>query len=712
MRRFRLCDPTTCRALAFLAVICCSLPAAPLTAQPLTDFHLQWVWTVSGSGIGVGGLEIVDLFGDGHAEILATSSASSEGGYWYTQQHDGSELRQTFSSLPREDGLVGVAAARESGVSRIVVVGRRTVSLYDGASKRELATFPTISNLNLAVAAGDLDGNGILDAVVCDDSNLYIYELLTGSVRIRYGFGCRDVAVGQTDGDPQLELALAGNPSGGFVLDGSSLDVEWADLRGFGEHVDLADFDGDGRDEVAAAPTYTAGLRILDPESGMQLFETQGVSVDALAGANLDAEPGAELVWIDSGSGSVHVLDGATAQELRQIPNPTDGATRVALGDTDQDGVLDIVWGSAAMTADGVHLFVARGDSLAITARSLDWGGHCGAAAVGDFLGDGSRELAGASRTSDYSGGGIGFVLDLSSGRLRRSAPQDFPGGGWTQAQGFAAAQIDSDAQLEYCLIGGEFLGCFDGASFAEQWRLQLPRTPLAVVASELDGDLAAEVVVATNGRFIHVFEGESGWQKWRSPELDVDYPGFDRITTLDLGNTYRAVIAGSSWCDGGLTTFAGDTGALSAGPWATSLRSLTVGPGPNPPQPLFLGRENGSVLLFDPLLGTEGSAIALFPRAVDAFAFADFDRDGTLDVAALLPQRLEIQDGETGQTMWTSPYLGALNDIKGPLLVGDFDSDSVPELLVGTYYGFALFEGPLFSVFTDGFESGDTSNW
>lgn len=712
MRRISPRDLTIRRALAVLAVLWCSLPAAPLTAQPLTNFHLQWVWTVGGSGIGGGGLEIVDLFGDGNAEILATSSASSEGGYWYTLQHDGSELQQTYSSLPREDGLVGVAAANEAGVPRIVVAGRRTVSLYDGASKRELATFPTISNLNLAVAAGDLDGNGILDAVVCDDSNLYIYELLTGSVRIRYGFGCRDIAVGQTDGDPQLELALAGNPSGGFVLDGSSLDVEWADLRGFGENVDLADFDGDGRDEVAAAPTYTSGLRVLDPETGMQLWETQAVSVDALAGANLDAEPGAELVWIDQGSGSVHVLDGATAQELRQIQNPTDGATRIALGDTDQDGILDIAWGSAAMTGDGMHLFVARGDSLAVTARSLDWGGHCGAAAVGDFLGDGSRELAGASRSSDYFGGGIGFVLDLSSGRLRRSAPQDFPGGGWTQVQGFTAAQLDGDAQLEYCLIGGESLGCFDGASFAEQWRLQLPRIPRVVIARELDGEGAEEVLVATDGRYIHAFEGESGGQKWRSPELDVVYPGFDRIATLDLGGTYPAVVAGSAWGDAGLTTYAADSGAVSAGPWDTSLRSFAPSPDLGPPQSLVLGREDGAVLLFEPLSGTEGAVLATFPETVEDFAFADFDRDGTLDVAALLPQRLEIQDGETGQTMWTSPYLGALNDIKGPLLVGDLDGDSVPELLIGTYYGFALFEGPLFSVFTDGFESGDTSNW
>ncbi len=684
----------------------------PVAAQSLTDFHLQWVWTVGGGLIGGGGLEIVDLGGAGRPEILATASLSSEGGYWYTLQHDGSELLQTASSLPREDGLVGVAAASEAGVPRIVVVGRRTVSLYDGASKRELATFPTISILNLAVAAGDLDGNGILDAVICDESNLYVYELLTGSARIRYGFGCRDVALGQTDGDLQLEIALAGNTAGGFVLDGWSLDVEWADLRGFGEHVDLADFDGDGRDEVAAAPTYTAGLRVLDPESGTQLWETPGVAVDALAGANLDGEPGAELVWIDSQAGSVHVLDGATAQEIRQIPNPTRGATALAIGDTDQDGVLDIAWGSAEMAADGLHLFVASSDSLAVTARSLDWSGHCAAAAIGDFLGDGSRELAGASRSSDYFGGGIAFVLDLANGRLRRSAAQDFPGSGWTEVQGFAAAQLDGDAQLEYCLIGGESLGCFDGASFAEQWRLLLPRTPRAVMAGDLDGDVAAEVLVATDGRHVHALEGESGWQKWRSPELDVVYPGFDRIATLDLGNAHPSVVAGSSWGDGGLTTFAGDTGALSAGPWATSLRSMSSGPDPVPPQSLVLGREDGTVLPFEPLSGTEGSAISVFPEAVEALAFTDFDRDGTLDLAALMPQRLEIRNGATGLTMWTSPYLGELNDPKGPLLVGDFDGDSVPELLVGTYYGFALFEGPLFALFADGFESGDTSNW
>ena len=45
-------------------------------------------------------------------------------------------------------------------------------------------------------------------------------------------------------------------------------------------------------------------------------------------------------------------------------------------------------------------------------------------------------------------------------------------------------------------------------------------------------------------------------------------------------------------------------------------------------------------------------------------------------------------------------------------LRLGDFDRNTVPEIIVNFDIGVAVFEGPLFPVFADGFESGDTSAW
>ena len=46
---------------------------APLAAQVLTDFHLQWVWSQGGELLGRAGFEVVDLAGDGRSELLTTA---------------------------------------------------------------------------------------------------------------------------------------------------------------------------------------------------------------------------------------------------------------------------------------------------------------------------------------------------------------------------------------------------------------------------------------------------------------------------------------------------------------------------------------------------------------------------------------------------------------------------------------------------------------
>jgi hypothetical protein len=133
--------------------------------------------------------------------------------------------------------------------------------------------------------------------------------------------------------------------------------------------------------------------------------------------------------------------------------------------------------------------------------------------------------------------------------------------------------------------------------------------------------------------------------------------------------------------------------------------------PAGSPPEQLLVGRSNGDIVPFDPRPGLRPS-VASFPGPVLAFGFADFNRDGTLDVAALLEDHFEVNDGETGLAFYVSPYLGGTANWADSFQVGDFDGNSVAEILVATGVGVALFEAPLFALFADSFESGDTSNW
>ncbi len=699
-----------CRLLATFAVLLAAAPSAALPVE--SELRLDWVWSVGGDWVGAAGLELIDLDGDGQDEILASANSSQAGGYWYELRREGDGLVQTWSSLPREDGLIDLAVVHDGAELRVVAVGASTITVYDARTKSQLALFPTLSANNQAAAVGDVDDDGTLDAVVCADTDLYVYELLTGSARVKPGFGCRDLAIGQTDGDPQREIAVAARSGGGFVLDGSTLEIDWADVRGFGEHLCLGDLDGDGHDELVAQGDTLSGLRAQDPESGALLWESGEGRVSALLAAELDGQPGEELLWSDqNGWDGLHVAAGMTGLELHSIALAGWGPVAIAVGDTDGDGVREVAWGTGGES----RLFVAPHTADAFELRTEDWSGPFHGVAAGDFSGTGSREIATASEGSDwYYGGGVALVLAADTGRLLRSAPQEAPTLFGRTVWDFAAAQLDTDAALELCLAGGTTLACFDGATFAQQWRLQLQNDVAALRFGELDGDASPELLVGSWGAFVHAFEGDSGWLKWRTPDLGLSGLFFDRLRVADLaGDSQPEVLAGTTRSDAGrLATFSAATGALVAGPWELSLSALETLPANGPAPSVLLGHYDGTIATVDPFTGTGGSAITTLPDAVLAFGFADFDRDGTLDIAVRLEDRFAIVDGETGLTLYTSPYLGHSYDDAESFLVGDLDSDPALEVLVATEFGLAMFEAPLLTLFADGFESGDTTHW
>jgi len=679
-----------------------------------TEFHLAWAWSVTGDGIGIKGLEVVDLDGDGRSEILVATEPGSDDGYWYILEHQKGALVQTFSALPRADGLMGLATGAEAGGIRVVVAGRSSLTVYDGATLRELATFPTPYAFDKVLAVGDVEADGILDAVLCDAADLYVYELLLGTVRTKLGFGCSDLALGQTDSDPQLEIAIAGNPAGGFVLDGASLDVDWAVPSGFGSRLCLGNFDADERDEVASLVTG-GGIRVQDPETGDAIWEAPALDAFVLAAANLDSEAGSELVWSAVQWGPIHILDGATPAELGIVESPESVVMKIAAGDTDSDGLPNLLWATGYLSSAPDYLWVARSDTWAIETRTDDWRGPFIGIGVGDFEGGGSLEVATAApqRESGYAGGAP-LILSFATGRLKRAAPPEWGGQTPNYLHGLTSAQLDTDAQLEFCLYSGYGVGCFDGRDFSEQWWADLGGSNDALAIAELDGAGFPEILVANGQALIYAFEGESGWFKWRNPPVTPWYPGIYRLSFINVvGDSREEVLATTAFGpESRIWAFDAETGLVVAGPWTTDVLSLAPAPSPSAPSQLLLGRSNGEILPFDMTTGTAGAAIVTFPNAVLAFGFADFDRDGGVDVAALLADHFEVEDGESGLTLYVGPHLGSFGVHAESFRVGDFDGNTVPEILIGTDSGVALFRAPLYVVFVDGFESGDTSNW
>lgn len=693
-------------------------------ADELEDFHRKWAWSVSGEEIGYAGLEIADLDGDGTAEILATADASpyASRGYWYQLVDEGG-LVQTWSSLPVEQGLRALRLGGSGEERRIVVATSNSVEVYDALTKARLSTFSTQSTDVRALAVADLDGDSTLEAVVCDSKNLYVHDLSSGTAEaVRYGFGCTEIVVGQTDVDAPREIAIAGNTTGGFVLDGVTLAVDWGDVRGFGNRLRLADLDGDGRDDVISTIENWEGIRAQDPDTGLTLWEDPLQEVVAIQVADVDPTPGPEVLWGEGQWGDIHVLRGSTGTQLWSILNPNHGVTAIGTGDIDGDGVVEILWGAGHTTSGADNLYVAGSDTRVVETQTDDLRGPLAGFAVADVDGEGTLELATASRASDsWYGPGVIFELSYDQGRVVRTAPQVWPGSFGLEIPRLVAVQLDADAAFELCVVGGTYdfgsAGCYDGESFAEEWRLDLPRAATTLAFGELDEDPIPEILVGADGGYVYAFEGETGWLKWRTPDPQGPQNGFNRVLVTDLnGDELPEVIAGFGYqasYDGELTTFAAVDGARLAGPWTEPLTSMALRPlVPGPGNQLLLGNTDGSIVPIDPLTGNTGPPLALFPERVEAFAVGDFNRDGVADIAAAGGGHLRVHDGAGGAIVWTSPFLGDWAGQEEALLVGDFDGDSIPELVVGTGVGATVFESPLFVLLSDGFESGDTSAW
>jgi len=701
-------------AMAALA----AMAAMPALADPAP--RSKWSWTPLGFDVGARGFTALDIDGDGRAELFAAPQGEN---YWYELRREGL-FRQTWSSFLEEAELVALDAVSTPSGAKVAVLYSHSLRIFDAQSKIELLNVPTATWSNTDVALGDIDLDGVLDAVVCDAETLYLFELENGTQSaIRHGFGCSDVAIGQTDGDPQLEIVIAGNPAGGYVLDGVTLDVEWGDLEGFGPQIALGDLDGDGRDEILASSALDNATRALDPETDSELWRREGDSYPpVLFVADLDPAPGAEAV-VHERYGGLFVLAGATGELVHAHNVPTSNVSRFAAADTDGDGDLELLWSGGECCYSYEDIWALEGGSNLVHkvsegARSME-----GPVAVGKFGDNQANEVAIAARLNDSNQALVQIVvLDMSQGReVRRSSFDPTTASGNVSAM--IGMSVDADAAAEICVASSDALGpvrCVDGQTFEEEWAGGSLGYVSVLAAAELDGDPAPEILAGTSGPAIEAREGDSGWLKWRSPEIDPDIDAVDRLLALDVdGDGLDEVIgrlATFYYGAGALALFSGATGDLLSGPWSLSVWAMAK---PtlmeNPPHRAYVALSDGTIRGLDPQTGTTSAPLATLPGISRRLAVVDLDRDGTLDFVVVdQVMHLHVVDGASATGVWTGPYLGPTGYgwVELSLDAGDLDGNGVPDFAAASRYGLFYFEGPLFELLIDGFESGDTLGW
>ncbi|MCI1187242.1 T9SS type A sorting domain-containing protein [Hymenobacter sp. DH14] len=228
------------------------------------------------------------------------------------------DLVETYDSFNQNGPYVGVAA----------------VFFNDGTGTFVKQPDVAVGLRPIGLALGDVDNDGDLDFVTAN-GGLYGVPLNTVSIRLNDGHGAftatpdptvgvapQRVALGDIDGDNDLDLLVAGNST----ANGS---VFWLRNNGSGTFAIISN-------------SYAGGA-----PRGLALGDLDGDGDLDYVVANWDSTPHIATTSLNNGSGSF-----STRQAVTFTTSPGD----VALGDLDGDGDLDLVTANTANNALGVRL--------------------------------------------------------------------------------------------------------------------------------------------------------------------------------------------------------------------------------------------------------------------------------------------------------------------------------------------------------------------
>jgi len=291
------------------------------------------------------------------------------------------------------------------------------------------------------VDTGDLNGNGLIDIAAADHcQGIYVYfgdgkgnwemvvdgmfpaEIIdsdSDDVNVAMMRGMEDLALGDVDGDGDLDILSGGSDEGGlhiFLNDGSGRNWTRQENelinRGWAIRVRLIDVNGDGHPDIVA--THSDGpLVYLNDGSGQWYWSASGLPTPMMQGIfhglgvdDLNNNGSMDLAvanWVN-GPEVFFQREFVTWEKAPDVfPDMTGGAVGLALADVDADGSIDIaVSGRLRHNAFGL----TRGLFLLLNDGTGRWTWQRGTGlpetglaqvagiAFGDMTGDGVPDLA------------------------------------------------------------------------------------------------------------------------------------------------------------------------------------------------------------------------------------------------------------------------------------------------------------------------------
>ncbi len=502
---------------------------------------------------------IGDLNSDGRSDLAAVAKNDPSGGLLIFFQSKAGEI-PTFPSMELSAGVnpvaVTVADVSGDGKDDILVVDPGASALLvhiqvprEGEPPaREFLSFSLKSfdgeDQPVAVAAGDLNGDGRRDVIVANagDNTLSLFLQDDKGTLVKAGEPVTGlsqpsaIAIGDLNGDKLNDIVVtnAGLHTAWVflqVVDPKTLEHSLlpvatpaliTDLNGHPVSVALGDLEGDGRLDLVVANQNSGTLRIFfqekfdDPGAAVTIRAGPGSRPVSVAIEDVDGDSFGDLVVADERMDTVNVFlnDGsggfpdshphmtfASGKAGPGLPLPK--PTALALGDLNGDGRPDLVVANEGNGEIGIFLRNSAGDLLAGSERQLKTGPRPSAVAVGDVNSDGQNDVVVVNQHSNSAG--VYFQDPL--GRQGGENLQDKPNLTLTTVSHpvqVALGDLDGDGRNDLVVTSGisSALSIFHHKSSGgllptESQRIDTNGDPSAAAIGDLNGDGRNDLVVA-----------------------------------------------------------------------------------------------------------------------------------------------------------------------------------------------------------------------
>lgn len=352
---------------------------------------------------------------------------------------------------------------------------------------------------------GDANNDGKTDVAIADHcKGVYVYlgdgegKWKTASAGLPSA-GAEDIATGDFNGDGCMDVAtVATSESGVRAYKGNCKGVWTESSTGlaheeWGNGIEMADIDGDGKLDIAAA--YAAGPR----------------------------------VWLGDGKGGwTEAAEGLPAPDIHGL------YWAIAVGDVNNDGKLDIASGAAV---PGAEVFIQEKGEQGIRWRKANEGivpMNALGVAIGDLDKDGNADLVAAGKTNlEEIGGVYGIFPFFGDGKGNWTLRLDtgLPNDGRERTWGVALPDVDGDGVLDVAAAFGDVLspGWRSGPKVREgvpqQFRKGFGTLKPGMSASEVEKAVGEKV--PTRGLFSGFVEDSYEVTMYDHFKLRFDNPAF-----------------------------------------------------------------------------------------------------------------------------------------------------------------------------------------